>query len=244
MNTFKEAAIKILKENKKPLHYKEITQLSLEKGLIETKGSTPEATMNAQIAVDIKNRKKDSYFLRTRPGTFTLNPNRKEEPKRTKKEDAEEEKIKVEGGFIGKAGEHLVCSKLLFHGFNASIMSVDVGLDIVAVKNEKLFGIQVKTSNLNKFNIYVFDVRKVSFERHNNGNIFYIFVLHEESKNEESFIILPSYEIEKKIEERAIREVGGGKRYRINIKIRDGKVYLGNQNHEIGYFLDKWDLIK
>ena len=62
-------------------------------------------------------------------------------------------------GFTGKAGEHLVCSELFFRGFNASIMSVDVGMDIVAVKENQLFGIQVKISNLNSFDTYVFDIR-------------------------------------------------------------------------------------
>ena len=98
--------------------------------------------------------------------------------------------------FTGKGGEYLVCSELLFRGFNDSIMSVDVGMDIVAVKDRQLFGIQVKTSNLNRFDMYVFDIRKVSLERHNTGNIFYIFVLHGEKKNH--FLILPFHEVEKR----------------------------------------------
>ena len=145
-------------------------------------------------------------------------------------------------GLPAKAGEHLVCRELLFRGFNASIMSVDVGMDIVAVKENQLFGIQVKTSNLNSFDTYVFDIRKVSFERHSNGNIYYIFVLHGEKKN--NFLILPFHEVEKKVHEKAILEVGHGKRYRVNIKFRNEKVYLGNMDHEMGYFLDNWNLIK
>lgn len=55
MNKFKTSAIQILTEQKKPLHYKEITQLALEHGILETDGKTPEASMNAQIVMDIKN---------------------------------------------------------------------------------------------------------------------------------------------------------------------------------------------
>lgn len=186
MNTFKQSAIEILKKSKEPLHYSEITRLALESGLLETEGATPEATMNAQIVVDIKHKGQGSDFIRTAPGTFALNPNKKqikETPKIKEAEKEEEEKIVIEGGFTGKGGEHLVCSELLFRGFNASIMSVDVGIDIVAVKENQLFGIQVKTSNLNRFDTYVFDIRKVSFERHSNGNVYYIFVLHGEKKN-------------------------------------------------------------
>lgn len=201
--------------------------------------------MGAQLAVDVKNKGKGSNFIRTAAGIFALNPNKKEikeTPKIIEEEKEQEEKIVIEGGFTGKGGEHLVCSELLFRGFNASIMSVDMGMDIVAVKENQLFGIQVKTSNLNSFNMYVFDVRKVSFERHSNGNVFYIFVLHGEKQNH--FLILPFHEMEKKMHEGAILEVGHGKRYRVNIKFRDDKVYLGNRDHEMGYFLDNWNLIK
>ena len=89
---------------------------------------------------------------------------------------------------------------------------------------------------------YVFDIRKVSFERHSNGNVYYIFVLHGEKQNH--YLILPFHEMEKKMHEGAILEVGHGKRYRVNIKFRDEKVYLGNMDHEMGYFLDNWNLIK
>lgn len=245
MNTFKQSAIEILKKAKKPLHYSEITQLALESGILETEGATPEASMNAQITVDIKNKGKGSDFIKIGPGTFSLNLDKKEieeTPKIIEAEKAEEEKIVIESGFTGKGGEHLVCSELLFRGFNASIMSVDVGMDIVAVKGNQLFGIQVKTANLNRFDTYVFDIRKVSFERHSNGNVFYIFVLHGEKKND--FLILPFHEIERKVHEKAILEVGHGKRYRVNIKFRDNKVYLGNMDHEMGYFLNNWNLIK
>ena len=245
MNTFKQAAIEILKKSKKSLHYNEITRQALESGILATEGATPEATMGAQLAVDIKLKGKASDFIRTNPGTFTLNPNKKEIRHATKiieAEKEEEERIVVEGGFTGKGGEHLVCSELLFRGFNASIMSVDVGMDIIATKDNKLFSVQVKTANLNKFNTYVFDVRKVSFERHDQGNIYYIFVLHGEKKT--NFLILPYLEMEKKLFEKAILEVGHGKRYRVNIKVRGNFVYLGNKEHDMNYFLNRWNIIK
>ncbi len=198
--------------------------------------------MNAQIVMDIKHKGKQSDFIKTAPSTYSINPDKSEITVATDEEKEQEEKLSIDSGYTGKAGEHLVCSELLFRGFNASIMSVDVGMDIVAVKENQLFGIQVKTSNLNSFNTYVFDIRKLSFERHSNGNIFYIFVLHGQNNNK--FLILPFHEVEKKVHEKAILEVGHGKRYRVNIKFREDIVYLGNKEHEMGYFLDNWDLIK
>jgi hypothetical protein len=245
MNTFKQSAIEILKKAKTPLHYSEITRLALESGLLETEGATPEATMNAQIVVDIKNKGEGSDFVRTAPGTFALNPNKKEikeTPKIREAEKEEEEKIVIEGGFTGKGGEHLVCSELLFRGFNASIMSVDVGVDISAIKDNKFFGIQVKTARKNSFDTYSFHIRKKSFDRFSQGNIFYILVLRDGINN--SFLILPSNEVEKKIKEKAIFTVNNNSGYALNVKFRDQKIYLGNTDHEMSYFLDKWSLIK
>lgn len=244
MNKFKIAAISVLNDNKKPLHYKEITRIALEKGLLETDGATPDATMNALISMEIKYKGKRADFIRIKPGIYAINSQVESKPDTNviEEELEKDEEIAVEGSYTGKAGEHLVCSELLFKGFNASIMSVDVGVDIVATKDNQLIGIQVKTSNLNSYNTYVFDVRKVSFERHNSGNIFYVFVLHGKKSN--SFLIIPFHEMEKKVHEKAILEVGHGKRYRINIKIREGKVHLGTKDHEMNYYLNNWDIIK
>lgn len=242
MNKFKTSAVAILTEAGKPLHYKEITRLALEKGILETEGATPDASMNAQIVMDIKNKGKLSDFIKTAPSTYNINPTKPKIITEPEEDQEQEEKLAVESGYIGKAGEYLVCSELLFRGFNASIMSVDTGLDIVATKENRLYGIQVKTARLNKFNTYVFDVRKVSFERHNSGSTFYIFVLYSEKKT--NFLILPYFEIEKKVHEKAVLEVGHGLRYRINIKLRNNSVYLGTLDHEMNYFLNNWSVLK
>ncbi len=244
MNTFKQAAIFVLSQQGKPLHYREITRLALDQGLLETEGATPEATMNAQLSTEIKTKGEQSAFVRTAPSTYDINHNLKKIEKKIDIGECLEKKGEetVESGYIGKAGEYLVCSELLFRGFNASIMSIDTGIDIVATKNERVFGIQVKTARLNKFNTYVFDVRKVSFERHNSGNVYYIFVLH--SDEQTNYLILPCLEMERKVKERVILEVGHGQRYRINIKLRNQKVYLGTLENDMDYFFNNWEIIK
>ncbi len=244
-NKFKTAAYKVLSESKKPLHYREITQIAIEKGWLETEGATPEASLNAQLSVDIKQKGIESLFSRSKPGYYTTNsdiivPSDIEEKEEAETEETE--KLIVDSGYTGKGGEHLVCSELLFRGFNASIMSVDVGMDIIATKDSQLFSIQVKTANLNRFEVYNFDVRKISFERHNSGNIYYVCVLHTEKKTD--FLILPLLEMEKKVHEKAILEVGHGKRYRVNIKFRNDTIYLGTKAHDMGYYLNNWALIK
>ncbi len=242
MNKFKTSAITILTETNKPLHYREITRLALENGILETEGATPDASMNAQIVMDIKKNGEKSDFIKTAPSTYFLNKTKPVVSIEPEEDIEQEEKSTVESGYIGKAGEYLVCSELLFRGFNASIMSVDTGIDIVATRDSRLYGVQVKTARLNKFNTYVFDVRKVSFERHNGGNTFYIFVLYSEKKT--NYLILPYFEIEKKVHDKAILEVGHGLRYRVNIKMRNGNVYLGTMDHQMNYFLNNWATIK
>src|SRR3989338_9805853 len=74
MNSFKDIAYQILKEVGKPLHSKEITKIALERGWLKTAGKTPEATMNAQLVVDINVKKDKSRFIKTAPSTFELNP--------------------------------------------------------------------------------------------------------------------------------------------------------------------------
>ncbi|WP_228236978.1 restriction endonuclease [Allomuricauda sp. M10] len=64
--SFKEAAIKILRDADEPLSAKEITQIALAEELIETSGATPEATMAAQLYTD------SGKFKKVGKGLFAL----------------------------------------------------------------------------------------------------------------------------------------------------------------------------
>jgi hypothetical protein len=75
MNSFKDAALKILKEAGKPLHAKEITEIALKNNLIKTNGKTPDVTMNARLITDINLKKEKSLFIKTAPAIFYLNKN-------------------------------------------------------------------------------------------------------------------------------------------------------------------------
>jgi restriction system protein len=56
--TFREAAEEVLRRHSPgaPLHYRRISELALADGLVVSKGTTPEATMGAQLYTDIKRR--------------------------------------------------------------------------------------------------------------------------------------------------------------------------------------------
>jgi hypothetical protein len=78
MNSFKDIAYQILKKAGKPLHNKEIIKIALNRGWLKTAGKTPEATMNAQLIVDINSKKEKSRFIKTGPSIFGINKNFKE----------------------------------------------------------------------------------------------------------------------------------------------------------------------
>lgn len=62
----------VLDEAGEPLPYEEISERVLAKGLWQTKGLTPDATIHARLAVDIKDLGAGSRFQRTKPGVFAL----------------------------------------------------------------------------------------------------------------------------------------------------------------------------
>jgi len=68
---FKDAAFVILKEAGVPLHYNEITERALQRGLLETSGLTPSSSMGALLYTDTL--KENSRFRRgDQKGTFAL----------------------------------------------------------------------------------------------------------------------------------------------------------------------------
>jgi restriction system protein len=67
-----QAAFQILKNCGQPLHYKEITKRILEKGLWQSTGKTPDATVNSELAKDINKKGVSSDFQRVSEGTYAL----------------------------------------------------------------------------------------------------------------------------------------------------------------------------
>ncbi|MBW8017284.1 MAG: restriction endonuclease [Planctomycetes bacterium] len=70
--TAKEAVIKVLNAEAKPLHTKAITDMILSRGLWQTSGKTPAATIEARLAADIKHNGNLSPFVRVAPSTYGL----------------------------------------------------------------------------------------------------------------------------------------------------------------------------
>lgn len=67
-----DAVEMVLSQTGKPLHYQEITNKIISQELWYSEGKTPEQTVNARLAVDIKRKGIKSRFIRTAPGIFGL----------------------------------------------------------------------------------------------------------------------------------------------------------------------------
>ncbi len=245
--TFLEAAYKILKK-KKPLHFKEITRIAIQEGMIETEGESPELTMHALLSRDIKTKNKNSLFIKDdrRRGFFSLRKVSKEilhfQLSLWKKEETPDFKNKIENSnlFIGKAGEYLVAGELLFRGFNATILPVDIGMDIIAEKKNKIFSIQVKTSNNRNYR-YNFNIRVSSFEKDYSGYTFYIFVLRDNKKQE--FMIFPYRDIFEWIKKKLIKKTSDRKYYLVPIVKQENQKYF-LKGYDISSYVNNWKSIQ
>lgn len=70
--TFADAAEIVLKEAGTPLKGSKIAAIAIEHGIITTEGKTPGATMEAALAVAVKNKGEASRFMRSAPRTYGL----------------------------------------------------------------------------------------------------------------------------------------------------------------------------
>lgn len=96
--TFTEAATEVLRIAGKPLHYKEITELAIEKNLLSHVGKSPEVTMGARLAALLKKEDKENPIIRVKPGVFGL---REWDGKRKKKGGAEDTSSAPESDDLG-----------------------------------------------------------------------------------------------------------------------------------------------
>jgi len=70
--TFTEAAVEVLRLTGKPLHYKKITEIAIERNLLSHVGKTPETTMSSRLATMVKKDRGDAPIIKVKPGVFAL----------------------------------------------------------------------------------------------------------------------------------------------------------------------------
>ena len=70
--TFKEAARQVLAEAGRPMHYQELAREILERGLVQSRGRTPEESLNSRLTDDINRLGEASTFVRVGSGLYAL----------------------------------------------------------------------------------------------------------------------------------------------------------------------------
>src|SRR4051812_19093145 len=70
--TFTDAAAEVLRLVGRTLHYKEITDIAIEKNLLSHVGKSPEVTMGARLAATLKKDSPENPLVRVKPGVFAL----------------------------------------------------------------------------------------------------------------------------------------------------------------------------
>jgi hypothetical protein len=145
--------------------------------------------------------------------------------------------------YTGKAGEHAVLSELLFYGYNASIMTVDDGIDIVASKDNQYFHIQVKTSSAKtKKDEFSFSVKQERFNQKFSGKTFYVFVMRRSdgSRYFNDFIVLSSPEVKSLIDRQIIKKTAS---LSFRIRVEKPYKYILNKKEDIAYSVNKFNRI-
>jgi len=155
MKTFKQIAYQILKETGKALHSKEITKIALEREWLNTAGKTPDATMNAQLIVDINSKKDKSRFIKTDLSTFALNPEFKEPVKNIEKSKEADKVYKISKGISSKQkgdiAEARIAELITLYGDTSlscyKPISDDEGIDLIVKEKGSLktMYIQIKS---------------------------------------------------------------------------------------------------
>ena len=70
--TFTEAAVEVLRLVGKPLHYRKITEVAIERNLLSHVGKTPEITMSSRLASMVRKDRGEAPITKIKPGVFGL----------------------------------------------------------------------------------------------------------------------------------------------------------------------------
>lgn len=202
--------------------------------------------VSAVLAADVKKRRGDSLFSKPknksggfRRGIYKLKMGRRAVAKTIKVP----EQPKVTTQFTGKAGEFSVMSELLFFGFNASAMTVDDGIDIVASKSDSYFHIQVKTANISAQSKYVFKITKRAFGSKDASSTFYVLVMrvNEDTRNICEHLVIPSSEIRRLVDKAVIRD---GETMTLSVERERGGRFVLNGVEDVSWALNRYDTIR
>lgn len=239
-----EAARQILTEARKPLHVSEMADVATKSNRNFGLSSEVMAIKLANALASNLNTKAPSFSkVKNKTGGFKRGFYRiksgHSEPSISAARNAPEPPA-VSNNFLGKAGEHAVMSELLFWGYNASLMSVDEGIDIVASKQNHYFHIQVKAAAESDKGRFSYKIKNSAFNTHHAANTFYILVMRR--KGGADFAILPSSHLNNL---RGLGVIGGANDLSITITSDEKRrLFRLNNTDDVSLYINRFDVIK
>lgn len=166
---------------------------------------------------------------------------------KTKRQQPDKQILKFpnKGLFIGRAAEIYIVAELMYRGFNASLLPVDLGIDVVAVKDNKTFYFQVKNISFDRSNSRSIPITASSFLKNQSTNVFYAFVL--QLGQDKQVLILPFLKIRELINEGIIRLDKESKDFLLGILRSDQLVQIKSKDKakttDVSSYLDDWGII-
>lgn len=245
---FADAAYRVLEGAGRPLRADTIVEKAIAAGWIKTKGKTPEHTMRVTITHEINGGGEDSRFDHAGPMTFKLRdagaegrqgPTGGRTAGEPKDEETDDDKKRYD--FTGVGGEHWVQSQLLFHSYETSRPVPDMGVDLVARKDNNSFYLQVKTAN-KKGNAYSFPIRERAYKKLRNVGTYHAFVMRRPS-GAVRCVVLPRSLMNVMIMTRKIALVKMGKSHRgYQVRIAEKGDAYSIKGDDVSVYVDNWYL--
>lgn len=148
--------------------------------------------------------------------------------------------------FWGKATELYIVAELMYRGFNSSLLPVDLGVDVLAIKDSKTFYFQVKNISFDKVASRTIPITTSSFSKNQSSNMFYVFVLQRGQKK--NVLILPYQRMHELMRKKLISFNEESKDFSICISLNDEVVNIHlpsdrSKFEDVSSYLDDWDVI-
>ena len=237
-----EIARQVLTEARKPLHVNEIAAAAVKSNRnMQLDAESLAERLSAVLSANVKSKSPTFAKIKNKSGGLKkgIYKLRNSRDKATLIEKNRPAPPSVSTNFLGKAGEHAVMSELLFWGYNASLMSVDEGIDVVASKSNHFFHIQVKSAAEGENGRFGFKIKASSFAASEAANTFYIFVMRR--KGGSDFAILPSSHLKNL---RGLGVINGATDWSIAISSdARRRLYLLNNSDDISLWVNNFSVI-
>ena len=146
--------------------------------------------------------------------------------------------------YVGRAGECAVMSELLFHGYNANMMLVDEGVDIVAVKDNIYYYVQVKTTYVRDNGNIICQIDIDRYDQYIGKQIRYFIVARSKEKDSDRniFFMFTPDKLDEAIHEKCIKRGERGVSVKIKFNTSGQPVLYDEKEMSISYYMNKFEL--